>query len=66
MGKVREFKESIEYTLQKLYINIGITQPTNHDDILDFIASDVINRCDPNTWEYNDIAISFKKWIKNK
>jgi hypothetical protein len=41
MAKVKEFRQEVEAMLINIYHAIGMDTPTNHEDILNFIADDV-------------------------
>jgi len=61
------FYKNIEYMVSGLWQDIGIDRPSNHDDIVRFIAEDVEDAADPNNWTSEDILIAFRRWIeKNK
>jgi len=64
MGNVKEFIKEVEILLLVLYSNIGIDKPTNHDDILEFIANDIQETADPENWHDGDVAIAFRRWIE--
>jgi hypothetical protein len=66
MGKTKEFKDSVEYHLKNIYINIGIDVPRNHQDILDFVAISVSNDSDIKRWSMQDVARAFRKWIESQ
>ena len=65
MGQVKEMKNAIEFYLLNIYTNIGMDKPSNHDDILEFIANDVIETADPINWHSGDVSIGFRRWIES-
>lgn len=58
--------EIIQCMLTEIYINIGIDQPSNNDEILDFVVDDVNETADANDWHSGDVAIAFRRWIESK
>ena len=66
MGKTKEFVADVETHLYNIYKAIGIDQPENHEDILDFVVNDVIETAEPMNWHSGDVAIAFRRWIEQR
>lgn len=66
MGKVKEFRNKIEEMLINIYTTIGMDKPSNHEQILDFVANDVAETADPVEWHSGDVAIAFRRWIEKQ
>jgi len=57
-------KEEIEFYLADLWMNIGIDRPANHDEIAEFIHSDVAETADPVDYHSGDMAIAFRRYLE--
>ncbi|MCK9543601.1 MAG: hypothetical protein M0R03_16405 [Novosphingobium sp.] len=66
MGNVKKFKQEVEAILIGIYGAIGMDRPTNHEEILDFIANDVAETADPVEWHSGDVGIAFRRWIEKQ
>lgn len=64
MGKVKEFTQEVESMLFNIYSAIGMDRPANHDEILTFVADDVLETADPLEWHSGDVGIAFRRWIE--
>jgi hypothetical protein len=60
-------KKEIElHLLGRVYPNIGIDKPSNHDEIVEFIVNDVKESASAEHCQSGDIAIGFRRFIENK
>lgn len=66
MGKVKKFKQDVEAILIGIYSAIGMDRPSNHEEILDYIANDVAETADPVEWHSGDVGIAFRRWIEKQ
>lgn len=66
MGNVKEFTQMVEEMLINIYTSIGIDKPSNHEAILEFVSSDVLECADPLEWHSGDVAIAFRRWMEGK
>jgi len=65
MGTIKEIRTEVENLLvTTIYCVIGMDRPSNHDEIVDFIAQDILETADPNEWHSGDVAIGFRRWIE--
>ena len=58
-------RKEISNLLTQIYLRIGIDQPSNHDQILDFIVNDVKETADPVVWTSEDVNIAFRRFIES-
>lgn len=66
MSQVKEFRTDVNVHLTDIYQAIGIDRPSNHEDILDFVAEDVMETADPLNWHSGDVAIAFRRWVEHQ
>ena len=66
MGKVKQFYTDVQAILYIMYASIGMDKPLNHEDILSFVANDVMETADPVNWSNGDVAIAFRRWLESK
>ena len=64
MSKIKEFLNEIDYLVRDIWLRIGIDKPANHDEIVKFVAEDVLTVADPVHWTSGDIDIAFRRWIE--
>jgi hypothetical protein len=57
-------KDEIESLLIDIFDRIGIQQPSNYEDITQFVFEDVCDTADPVNWNNDDVAIGFRRWIE--
>jgi hypothetical protein len=60
-----EYKHEIKECLYRLFNSMRMDLPTNFDEILDFVISDVEETADRN-WSDGDVASGFRRWIESK
>jgi hypothetical protein len=61
----RDIRKEVNDNLLEFYHTIGMDQPDNHDDILDFCVDDVVYAADPIDWHSGDVVIAFRRWIES-
>lgn len=60
-------KEKIEMFLTNLYILIGFDRPSNHEEIHNFIYTDIIESSGyPNDLTEEDFRIAFRRYLEQK
>lgn len=64
MSQTKEFRTDVNVHLRHIYLSIGIDTPSNHEEILNFVADDVMETADPLNWHSGDVAIAFRRWIE--
>lgn len=55
---------AVRVMLTELFNNIGINQPSNFNEILEFIVNDINETAHPVDWHSGDVAIAFRRWIE--
>jgi hypothetical protein len=65
VAKYEEYKHEIKECLYRLFNSMSMDLPTNFDEILDFVISDVEETADRN-WSDGDVASGFRRWIESK
>ena len=65
VAKYEEYKHEIKECLYRLFNSMRMDLPTNFDEILDFVISDVEETADRN-WSDGDVASGFRRWIESK
>ncbi len=56
----------ITVMLVDIFDRINIDQPSNFDEILDFVYDDVCETADPVYWHDDDVAIAFRRWVESR
>jgi hypothetical protein len=59
-----EDKKEMNGMLITIYDRIGIDEPSNHEQILQYVFVDVKETADPVDWHDGDVAIAFRRWIE--
>lgn len=57
-------RDYVEILLNEIYKKIGIDTPSNHEEILDFIVTDIKETADPKTWMSEHITIAFRRFLE--
>jgi hypothetical protein len=59
-------KKTIETMLFMIYREIGIDNPENHIEILEFCYLDVKECADIDHWHDGDVSIAFRRYLESK
>lgn len=59
-------ENEIKSLLIDIFDRIGIQTPYNFEDIFEFVFEDVCDTADPINWNYDDVAIGFRRWIESR
>lgn len=57
-------RKEIASMLIDIFNRINIDTPSNFDEILEFVYSDVEETADKENWHDGDVAIGFRRWIE--
>jgi len=70
MGKVKQWtvekKDEVERILINMWTNLGMSIPSNFEDIVQDCYEDVCETADPENWSDGDVAIAFRRWVENQ
>ena len=50
--------------LINLWFHIGCDMPENHNDLCQYLTSDVRETADPYEWHSGDVGIAFRRWVE--
>lgn len=59
-------RKVISSMLRITFCQIGMDNPNNIDEIVDFIVDDVNDCADPKDWHTGDVIIGLRRWIESQ
>jgi hypothetical protein len=60
-----EKKDAIESMLFQMWRSIGMDEPINYEDIVQYCYDDVCETADEENWHSGDVSIAFRRWIES-
>jgi hypothetical protein len=63
---IRKIIKEVDAQMIFMWGNIGCDIPSNHDQIVKFIADDINDTADPDFWNSSDVSIGFRRWIEEQ
>ena len=61
----RKLFDFVEDCLKEAYVDLGIDQPSNHDEIMEFIAKDIEESASED-YHSGDFAIGLRRFLESR